>query len=303
MSLPRKYLPSILSLRALEALDRLGSATAVAAELNQTQSAVSRQLKGLEDQLGHTLFVRRNRRMLLTPQAISYAAEVRQALSQIAQASMNLSLNPGGGVVNLAILPTFGMRWLVPRLADFTQSCPDVTINFSTQLKPFNFANEPYDAAIHFGAPDWPGVDSLRLKSNSVLPVCAPELLAQHKMTQVEDLLRLPLLHIATRPDTWRVWFARNSCEVASISGTVYDQFSTILQAALHGLGVALMPDYLVEQDLAAGRLVAVWGGPVETPGAYHLVWPPEKSGNAALVKFRDWLAGQAEAEEDPLPR
>ncbi len=90
---------------------------------------------------------------------------------------------------------------------------------------------------------------------------------------------------------------------LAQPTGTVHDQFSTLLQAALHGLGVALLPDFLVEQDLASGRLMAVWGGAVESRGAYHLVWPVEASGTPALIKFRDWLAGQAETEEDPLPR
>ena len=303
MSLPRRYLPSISALRALEALDRLGSATAVAEELHQTQSAVSRQLKGLEEQLDQSLFIRRNRRLMLTGEAQGYAAEIRRALGQIAQASMKLSLNPSGGTVNLAILPTFGMRWLVPRLAEFTQAHPDVTVNFTTRLEPFNFAAEPYDAAIYFGEPPWPGLDHLRLKSDSVLPVCAPQLLTDRRLSHARDLLDLPLMHIATRPEGWAAWFARNGVAEAQVTGTVHDQFSTLLQAALHGLGVALAPEYLVEADLAAGRLQSVWGGPVESPGAYYLVWPVEKGREAALSMFRNWLAGQAEAEDDPLPR
>ena len=303
MPLPRKYLPSISSLRALEALDRLGSATAVAQELHQTQSAVSRQLKGLEEQLGLSLFIRKNRRLVLTPEARTYAEEMRKALGQIAQASMKLSLNPVGGSVNLAILPTFGMRWLVPRLADFIKTNPEVTINFSTRLERFSFAAEPFDAAIHFGNPSWPGTESLRLKSDAVVPVCAPMLLQGRTLSKPADVLDLPLLHIATRPDGWAAWFAHQGVDAGQVTGTVHDQFSTITQAALHGLGVALVPDYLVEQDLAAGRLVSAWGGAIESPGAYHLVWPAEKSTDAALLKFRDWLAGQAEAEEDPLPR
>lgn len=303
MSTPRRFLPSTGALRALEALDRLGSATAVAAELNQTQSAVSRQLRTLEEHLGQSLFIRKGRNLILTPGARSYAGEVRQALNQIAQASLKLSVNPAGGTVNLAILPTFGMRWLVPRLADFARQHPEVTINLSTRLKPFSFAAEPFDAAIHFGSGAWPGCDGMRLKPESVIPVCAPSLLEHRKIGAPGDLLHLPLLHIATRPDAWAAWFAAHNIEINQVTGTVHDQFSTITQAALHGLGVALLPDYLAEQDMAAGRLVSAWGGPVESPGAYHLVWPAEKSGDPALSKFRAWLSGQAEAEEDPLPR
>lgn len=303
MLLPRRYLPSTLSLRALEALDRLGSATAVAEELNQTQSAVSRQLKGLEEHLGLTLFIRRNRRLMLTPEAAAYARDIRKALGQIAQATMKLSLNPAGGAVNLAVLPTFGMRWLVPRLAEFTQLHPEVTVNFSTRLEPVNFDAEAFDAAIQFGNESRPGTESLRLKSDSMIAVCAPQLLEGSNIAEPVDLLGLPLLHIATRPEAWTAWFNAHGTQAEKVTGTVHDQFSTILQAALHGLGIALVPDYLVEPDLAAGRLVPAWGGAVETPGAYHLVWPERKSRDAALTKFRNWLAGQAEAETDPLPR
>lgn len=303
MNTPRRFLPSISALRAFEALDRLGSATAVAEELNQTQSAISRQLRTLEDQLGQSLFIRKSRRLTLTPEAQTYASEVRLALDQITQASMKLSLNPAGGTVNLAILPTFGMRWLVPRLADFARLHPEVTINLSTRIGQFNFISELFDAAIYFGNSGWPGTEYLKLKPESVIAVCAPSLLSGKTLSHPKDVRALPLLHIASRPEAWRAWFRSKNVEVDQVTGTVHDQFSTITQAALHGLGVALLPDYLAEQDLAAGRLVPVWGVAVESPGAYHLVWPVEKSRDPALQKFRDWLAGQAEAEDDPLPR
>ncbi len=301
MNAPRRFLPSIASLRAIEALDRLGSATAAADELALSQSAVSRQLQTLEDQLGVTLIHRKGRGMVLTPEARDYAVTIRQALQQITQASLKLTVNPSGGSLDLAILPTFGMRWLVPRLADFTRLHPEVTINLATRLKSFNFAFEPFDAAIHFGNPDWPDTMHLRLKTERVIAVCAPGLISA-PLSRPEDVLRLPILHIETRPDAWRHWFEAHGVSVGTVTGTVHDQFSTITQAALHGLGVALLPDYLVEQDLATGRLTKVWGGSTESPGAYYLVWPREKSGDAALSKFRDWLAGQSE-DEDPLPR
>lgn len=303
MTLPRRFLPSISSLRALEALDRLGSATAAAAELSQTQSAVSRQLKTLEDQLGVGLIVRHGRGIHLTPEAAEYADKIRGALQQIAQASLTLTANPAGGSLSLAILPTFGMRWLVPRLAEFARLYPEVTINLSTRLKPFNFAAEPFDAAIHFGKADWLGTEALRLRTERVVAVATPEFLARHApITQAADLLRLPLLQIETRPGAWPAWFEAQGVTGAKVSGTIYDQFSTITQAALHGLGVALLPDYLAEQDLATGRLRSAWGDKTLISGAYYLVWPVQNGRDPALCKFRDWLAGQAE-DEDLLPR
>lgn len=299
---PRRFLPSTAALNALEAVARLGSATAAAEELNLTQSAVSRQIKTLENQLGLALFVRRGRALVLTPEAESYAAEIRGALQKIAQASLRLTVNPSGGSLDLAILPTFGMRWLVPRLADFARRYPEVTINLTTRIRPFSFDAEPFDAAIHFGNGDWPGAAAMKLRAEAVVAVCAPALLAGAEVGRAEDLLRLPLLHIETRPEAWAAWFAAQGVPGVQVTGTIYDQFATITQAARHGLGVALLPDYLAEQDLATGRLCTVWGGPTPSPGAYYLVWPVEKSRDSALTKFRDWLATQTE-DEDRLPR
>ncbi|TMV08559.1 LysR family transcriptional regulator [Ruegeria sediminis] len=303
MDTPRRYLPSISSLRALEALDRLGSASAVAEELALTQSAVSRQLQSLESQLGVELIQRDRKRLSLTPIAQDYVREIREALNRIAQASLRLHVAPVGGTLNLAILPTFGMRWLMPRLPEFARLHPDITINMSTRLRPFSFATEPFDAALHFGEPDWPGTDRLLLKLERVLPVCAPSLLPNGAPKSPKDLLRLPLLHIQTRPRAWQDWFKQMGVERSDpLPGTVHDQFSTISQAAIHGLGVALLPNYLVEQDLATGKLMAAYPDAVETVGAYYLVWPKSKSNDPSLREFRHWLASQAQPE-DALPR
>lgn len=304
---PRRLLPSTASLRALEALDRLGSATAVAEELSLTQSAVSRQIQTLEDQLGITLVRREKRKMRLTDGAAIYAADIRQALRQITNATLKLTTNPVGGGLNLAILPTFGMRWLVPRLAGFSRLHPDITINMSTRLRPFDFGAEPFDAAIHFGKNDWPGTMHLRLMTETVIAVCTPEFAARHCLSKASDILDVVLLHIETRPNAWKQWLIsqgvdQKSLAAANLSGAFYDQFSTITQAALHGLGVALLPDYLVQQDISAGRLVIAPACPPRSLGAYYLVWPKDRAQDTSLGLFRDWLATQSE-DEDYLPR
>ncbi|TNE55030.1 MAG: LysR family transcriptional regulator, partial [Sphingomonadales bacterium] len=204
MSVPRRYLPSIPALRALEAVARLGSATAAAEELALTQGAVSRQLIALEEQLGVALIDRRAKRLMLTAPGETYAAEVRAALQQIAQASLKLQSNPGGGAVNLAILPTFGMRWLVPRLPGFARAHPEVTINMTTVMETFNFGAQPFDAAITFGNGDWPDTNKMLLAEEVLVPVAAPGLLAGREIVTARDLLRLPLLHIQTRPRIWQ---------------------------------------------------------------------------------------------------
>ncbi|WP_281955314.1 LysR substrate-binding domain-containing protein [Pseudophaeobacter arcticus] len=304
MQHPRRFLPSISALRALEALDRLGSASAAAEELCLTQGAVSRQLQALEAQLGVSLVRRDRKKLHLSPEAQTYAREIRDALDKITQSTLRVQTAPLAGTLNLAILPAFGMRWLMPRLPEFARRHPDITINMTTRLQEFSFGSEPIDAAIHFGNAIWPGTESLLLKSEQLLPVCSPELVANGRFIPPQQILEMPLLHIQTRPTAWLDWFELQGVTASpeDLGGTMYDQFSTITQAAQHGLGVALMPDYLVEQDIATGRLTALQPQATEASGAYYLVWPKSKSRDPALTKFRHWLEGQAQPE-DPLPR
>ena len=301
MAYARKLLPSMSALRMIEALDRLGSASAAAADLSLTQGAISRQLQALEAQLGLELARREGRRLVLTDQARAYAGEVRGALTQVAEATMRLQVAPLGGTLSLAILPAFGMRWLMPRLPEFTRLHPDITINMTTRLEDFDFGAEPFDAAIRHGTGHWPGAQSLLLKPERLVPVAAPDLVRQRPVT-ARDIAHMPLLHIRTRPEAWRDWFAAAGPGLDPRgSGTLHDQFSTIVQAACHGLGAALLPTYLVEQELATGQLLAL-APEVETDAAYYLVWPEARARDPDLKRFRDWLADQAEPE-DPLPR
>jgi len=287
----RRYLPSLPSLLALEAVERLGTASAAAEELALTQGAVSRQLQVLEAQLGVTLFVRDRQRLRLTPAALDYATQVRATLQALAQASMTLRANPRGGSLNLAILPAFGVHWLAPRLAGFARAHPEVTINLSTRLAPFDFADQPFDAAIHYGRMDWPGVDYLRLMEERVMAVCAPDIAAQ--ISVPADLLAQPLLQLQNRPGDWGRWFAAKGLPGQRPGGMQFDQFATMSQAAVHGLGVALLPVFLIETDLAQRRLVPACGPAVQALGSYYLVWPKERALRGPLQSFRDWIAAQ----------
>ncbi|MHA6345142.1 LysR substrate-binding domain-containing protein [Roseivivax sp. CAU 1761] len=301
-SLPRRLVPPLGALRALETLDRLGSATAVARELDLSQSAVSRQIRTLEEQLGVRLVSREKRSLELTPEARDYAAAVRGALDRIAAASLALRLPERGGTLDLAILPSFGMRWLVPRLGDFTRRYSDVTVNLVTRIRPCDFASEAFDAALEFGPAPRAGTAALRLRPEHVLPVCAPELLPDGPVAPAA-LARMPLLHIATRPSAWSDWFEAQNAPVSAPRGTTFDQFAAIREGARAALGVALVPDYLVETELATGTLVRATRTAALEMGAYWLVWPEDRPMRPPLRVFRDWLATQAEAEPDPLPR
>ena len=296
MIAPRRFLPSISALLSFEAVTRLGTATAAAQELNLTQSAVSRQIKTLEDQLGVALMIRQGRRLTPTQAGLEYVTQVRDVLNRLAQASVSARTNPTGGTLNLAILPAFGMHWLAPRLRDFARDHPEVTVNLSTRLHPFAFGGSRFDAAIHFGHEDWPGVRYLPLLPETVVAVCSPDLLAK-PLEDAREIRRLPLLHLETRPRGWARWLGTLGVTEDPPVGMMFDQFSTMAQAAIHGLGVALLPTFFARPYLRDGQLVLAAAQTTQSIGSYYLVWPEDRDETAALVSFRNWLAQQAEPQ------
>ena len=285
---PRRFLPPVGWLAAFEAVARRGSVTDAAEELSLTQGAVSRQVQKLEDQLGAQLFRRSKRRLHLTTAGAAYAKDVRQGINLIASAGIKLQTNPNGGVLDLAVLPAFATHWLAPRLSDFVAEHPGVTVNLSTRTRPFDFSHEELHAAIHFGADDWPGTQGLYLMREEATAIASPDLLAG--VTKPEDVLRLPLLHLDTRPDAWRKWFRQHCVDVDHAPGLQFDQFATMIQAASFGLGAAIVPTYLVERELAAGSLCVINDLAPLTVGSYYLVWPERSATYPPVQAFRDWI-------------
>lgn len=286
----RRHLPSTAALAALEAVDRLGSASAAAEELSLTQGAISRALQSLEAQLQVSLVTRDKRRLKVTSAGAEFLQSVRPALQSISQAALKLRANAEGGTLTLSILPAFGVHWLGPRLARFSMQHPGITINLSTRLRPFDLAAMGFDAAVHFGKPDWPGADHLFLMNEEVLPVCAPSLL-QSPVTDPVELLKLPLLQLEGRPGAWKRYLRSQGVEYLKTSGMVFDQFASMTQAALHGLGVALLPLFLIEEALEDERLVTAWPAIGRDLGDYYLVWSKAAPERAPLMTFRSWLA------------
>ena len=289
----RRHLPALSGLLALEAVERLGTTTAAARELNLTPGAISRALREVEAQLGVPLLIRDRQRLRPTPAARDYVAQARRALDLLGQAGQRLRAGGGGAVLSLAILPAFGMHWLAPRLRSFRLRHPGISLTLSTRLRPFDLAGEGVDAAIHYGRADWPDADHLLLMEDEVQAVAAPGLLPAPP-DAVAGLLDWPLLQIESRMGDWGRWFAEQGLPGQRPEGMVFDQFATMQQAAIHGLGVALLPRFLIAEDLAAGRLVPVWGGPVRAAGSYWLVWPRNAVASPALTAFRDWIGGEA---------
>ncbi len=171
----RPLLPSVAALTAFESAGRHLSFSRAAAELHLTQGAVSRQIRQLEEMIGLDLFERVNQRVFLTDAGAAYLKDVRGILDELAGATRRVMASAGGGgVLDLAVLPTFATRWLMPRLPDFLAKYPGVTVNFTVRLEPFSFADDPCDAAIHHGEPTWPGAICLHLCDEAVVPVASP---------------------------------------------------------------------------------------------------------------------------------
>lgn len=289
-SLSRKLLPSTSALAAFDSVARLGSFSAAADELSLTQGAISRQVSGLEEQLGVMLFDRTGRGVLLTPVGADYAKAISGALAEIRSASLAAMTKRHSDQLNLAILPTFGTRWLMPRIPQFVARHPQITLNFATRIGAFDLDREGIDMAIHVGQPDWPGGECTFLMEEKVAPVCSPAFLAAHPIMKAEDLMRLPLLHMASRPGAWSYWF-----ESLGLTGTPgqamrFEQFGNVAQAAMAGLGVALMPLFLIDTELAGRQLVEAFPHEIVSPSAYYVVAPASKRDFRPVVAFRAWL-------------
>jgi LysR family glycine cleavage system transcriptional activator len=297
MSTARRFLPSMSLLRAFEAAARHQSFTEAAAELNLTQGAISRQIRVLEEQLGSDLFLRERQTVRLTPAGETYAREIREALRRISSATLGFRANPKGGTLNLAILPTFGTRWLAPRLPGFLRENPGITINLTTRLAPFDFNLEQADAAIHFGTADWPGAELELLMSETVVPACNRSLVEEYKFQKPSDLLRAPLLHLVSRPDAWERWFMLHDALTEPLHGMLFDQFAMAAQAAISGLGLALLPEFLINDELARGDLVRALDLPMQSTEKYYLAWPVSRSSYAPLVAFRQWIVHEAHSQ------
>ena len=299
----RGFLPPIGSLVAFECAARHESFSRAAEELHLTQGAISRQIRALEEIVGVALFERVRQRVVLSEAGRAYLDDVRRALVDLGAATHRVMGFAGTrGVLELAVLPTFGARWLVPRLARFLADHPDVTINLAARIEPFDFAVDPFDAAIHVGQPVWAGGVLEHLMDEEVVPVARPDVRAG--LDGPADVARLPLLHQSTRPSAWADWFGSVGVTTdAAWRGPHFDQFNMVAEAAACGLGAALVPRFLIEEELANGRLAVLFPEPLSTRSAYYVVHPASKGRSALLKAFEEWIVAEARGDATPTER
>jgi DNA-binding transcriptional LysR family regulator len=291
MSRQRRFLPSISLLSAFEAVLRTGSTAAAARDLHLSQGTVSRLVQNLEEQLGRPLFHRERRKLVPTRAALAYGGDVSRALDLLQRSSMQFVANPEGGTLSIAILPAFGTRWLAPRLGGFLAAHPGVSISLATRIRRFDVAAEGFDAAVHFGEDDWPGTKHMKIFDERLTACAAPAFLEAHPVRSVANLRERQLFQLETRPSAWAAWLAGQGAEPLPVQGMLFDQFALMIQAAVAGLGIALLPEYLADAEIAEGRLEPILKPSVPGTGSYWLAWPVDREDYPPLAAFRDWLA------------
>lgn len=291
----RRKIPPTQALICFESSARHESFTKAAEELSLTQSAVCRQIANLEEFLDVQLFRRTRRGVKLTEAGQTYSRRVASRLDAVERDTLSVMGNQGTATLELAAVPTFSTQWLLPRLNQFLQSHPQITINLTNRTRPFLFADTEFDAAIYFGDGDWSGTETHFLMKESPVPVCSPGLIAPHRSLTPRQIAELPLLQQTTRPYAWRQWFASLDMRIEhDLNGTRLELFSMLAQAAMHGMGVALIPPFLIRNELESGRLINPCPHSFDSASAYHLVIPERKAESAALLAFKEWLMQEA---------
>ena len=286
-----RRLPSLPAVLAFEAAAQTGSFTAAAQRLSLTQSAVSKQVQALETQLGRRLFDRRGKAITLT---LAGEQLLRELPSWLA-AGERLFGQPRGGTVGgrlkLAVLPTFGTQWLAPRLAAFLARHPAVELSLENRLLPFDFQATDFDAAIHYGAPDWPGADLHRLFGEVTLAVASPKVAAQ--VHTAGDALRQRWVLQSTRQQAVAdfLGFLRLPRPARpALPAVLVEQFAMLAAVVRGGAGIGLVPERYVARELAEGALVPLLGYAHHEAGAYHVAVPTGRSPSPACSAFVDWL-------------
>jgi len=295
----RRRLPPMAMLHCFEAAARLGSFSRAAQAMGLTQSAVSRHVANLEHWLGVTLFDRNGRRIALNAAGRQFDEDLTPALDAIRRATGRLMEPEPENVVELAVLPGFGMRWLAPRLPRLSRKHPELVVNITARADIFDFAREPFHAAIHVGTPDWPGARHDLLFPESVVPVVSPTLRDLEGIATPDDFLRIPLLVQSQRRDAWSRWFAlfgRPGPEIDALPSI--DHFLMLAQAVKAGGGAALIPSFLIEPELESGELVIPVDAPLTEQRSYWLAYPEASRQTQALTCFRHWLVEECRSDQ-----
>lgn len=296
ISIDRSRLPSTAALTAFDAAAKLKSFTEAARHLNLTQGAISRQIKILEEQLGVSLFERTGHRVTLTPAGRAMAIQIRSILDQLAL-TLDRADQKYETTLEIGVLPTFATRWLIPRLPEFLETYPSISLRLLTFRREFNPETTLFDAVVTLGTDVSPDIISHRIADEEFIVVATPAWFEKHGVQTPVELVGKTYLSETTRPTLWAKWFTANEIFSPTDGRPVeFNHFDMVIAGALSGLGAALVPRVLVAEELAAGRLSVLNGKPLTVGTSYFLNHQAHKANYLPLLLFKNWLLSKINA-------
>jgi LysR family glycine cleavage system transcriptional activator len=308
--MPPRQSPPLVALRSFEAAARKLSFAQAAQELFVTPAAVSHQIKRLEAHLGTSLFERHNRSVILTEAGAKLAATLHTLFAELNNALTQIK-EPTGPTIRVSALPSLAAKWLVPRLHRFEAAHPALKVRIETSDHLVNFAYEPIDVALRYGAGNYPGLHVERLMPADAFPVCSPQVLGKDRppLQKATDLKRHTLLHDESSNRSggvpnWAMWLkAAGADRVDSRRGPVFGSIHLAIEAALAGHGVAMGIAPLVEHDLRSGRLIRPFELTLPNAFAFWVVCQRKRVSDPIIRKFGNWLCDEASQESYPRKR
>ena len=298
-----KRLPPLNALRVFDSAARHLSFSKAAEELFVTQAAVSHQIKTLEEFLGLKLFRRRNRSLLLTEEGQSYYLDIKEIFSSINEATRKLLARSAKGALTVSLSPSFAIQWLVPRLSGFNQAYPGIDVRIPAVDREEDKLADDVDVAIFYGRGNWTGLRTDRLYAEYLIPVCAPSLLTGEKPLKTpSDLIYHTLLHDTSRRD-WQAYVRQLEIQnqINVQQGPIFSHSSMVIQAAVHGQGVALVNNVMARSEIESGRLVRPFPDVLVSKNAFYLVCQDSQAELGKIAAFRQWILSQAANEQEKL--
>lgn len=296
-------LPPLNALKSFEAAARRGSFQAAASELFVTPSAVSHQIKTLEEFIGLELFIRQPRKIALTHAGEDYYRSIQTALNEIDRSTQKLISTHQSGDLHLSVAPAFLTRWLLPRISSFYETHPDIKIEISAASGLIDFNVQETDMAVYFGSGDWPDIDIHLLRHYQQRPVCNPLLLQGKRIQNPEELLEYPFLHVNKRQEEWPNWFNQLGVEFKEKKqGMYFSSGSLTTVAAINGLGFALADVGFVSEEIASGKLVSPVSEHLKTDKSFYLVYQKNRAMTYSMKSFHNWLLAEMEKDISANP-
>lgn len=293
-------LPPLNALRVFEAAARLLSFTRAADELFVTQAAVSHQVKALEEFIGIKLFMRKNRSLFLTEEGQSYYLDIKDVFNLIKESTEKLLARGEKGAITVSVQASFAIQWLVPRLKAFSLLHPDIDVRIKAVDQPDNLLTEDIDIAIYYGRGDWGDVHAVKLHQEYLIPVCSPLIFSSGKpLKRIEDLANHSLLHYKSRED-WKRWFKKVGLKGVDVNnGPIFSHSAMVVQAAIHGQGVALAHSAFAKPDIDSGRLICPFNEILVSKNSHYIVCREHQLELGKISAFRDWVLNTVAQEQE----